>query len=185
MSATSLLQHQAFIRAQHFTEAFPASRALEVEDAEIERDELGVVCRCQSVYRARKLVGREFIREIAFDLAITIVLDAYAIAECFQNLLLAFHEPDLEEVLADGVTGAELQGFVKPSELISGLLFLNEDGAELPVRCQASDGGVVESFFVLTDPLAHLGDESGLKFLINFVGVHSCVSLVGVNTPHW
>ncbi len=182
--ALDLLQHETFVRAKGLGKSPPAIGALEIEDAEVERDELRVVCSHESVHGAGELVGRKFLREVAFHLAFAIVRDLHAIAECLEDLLLAFHEVDLEEVLAYRVAGAELEGLVKPDILVSGLFLLNEDGAELPVRSETAEGGVVESFFVLTDPLAHVGDESGLNFLINLVGVHSCFKLWEVNTPH-
>ncbi len=43
-----------------------------------------------------------------FDRSFAVVLDSHAVAESFQEILLTFHEVDLEEVLSDGVAGAEL-----------------------------------------------------------------------------
>ena len=57
---------------------------------------------------------------------------------------MTFHEPDLEEVLAHGVAGAELERFVKPSILINRLLLLNEDRSQLAIRRETPDGRVVE-----------------------------------------
>ena len=68
------------------------------------------------------------------------MFNAHAIAETLKNLLLALHEVGLENVLADGVACFRLEGFVKPGELVSDGLFLDENGPEATGRSESGNG---------------------------------------------
>ena len=86
-----------------------------------------------------------------------------------RSSFLPLHEPDLEEVLSDGVAGLELEGFVHPGDLINDGFFFDKDRTELTICSEAGDGSFVESAVVFPDPLEHVRDEGGIDGLVDFV----------------
>ena len=111
------------------------------------------------------------------------MFNAHTITKSDQKLLLAFHKIDLKKVLADGVARAELERFVKPSDLFGHRLLLHKDGTEFPVGGQGGNGRFVKLAVTFPDPEKHVADQGRVDFLIDFEGVHSLFCLGGVNTP--
>ncbi len=116
--------------------------------------------------------GSSFFGKIADDGALAIVRDAHAVAEHGEQRLLAGHQVGLQEVLADGVAGLELEGFVNPGVLLGHGFFLDEDGAELAVCGKGGDGGPVNIPVVGAEPIEDLGDKGGIDGGVEFVGFH-------------
>ena len=139
---------------------------------EIESDEFGVVTFEESFDGAFQLLVIEGVGQGAFDRSLTVVLDAQAIAEGDEQLLLSLHKISLKEVLTDGVAGAELERFVKPCDLLGHRLLFHKDRAELPCGGQAGHGGLVKLAFVFPEPEEHVTHEGGIDLLVNFEGFH-------------
>ena len=100
------------------------------------------------------------------------MLDAHAIAEVDEEGLLAFHEPDLEEVFSDDVLVAHFEGLVEPGDLLGDGLLGDEDGTQLAVLGEAGEGGLVEVAFFLAEVEEHFLHQGGVKLLVDLVDVH-------------
>lgn len=96
---------------------------------EVEGDEFWVVATDEGVDGGFEFWVIESFREGAVYGSFAIVFDAHAIAESDEDVLLAFHEVDLEKVLSHGVAGAEFERLVKPSDLFRDRFSLYENRA--------------------------------------------------------
>ena len=105
--------------------------------------------------------------------------DTHAIAKHREQGLLASHQISLQQVLADGLAGMKLEGFVNPGILLDQRFFLNENGAQLAIPCQRGDGGFVNILIIGAEPIKHLSDKSGIECGVEFVGFH------GVGKMRW
>ena len=110
------------------------------------------------------------------------MLDSQAIAESNQKLLLSFHEVNLKEMFANGITSFQFQGLMKPSDLLCDRFFLNEDRPEIPVCGEGRDRRFVKLTVVFPDPEKHVADGGRVDFLIDFECVHCGYGLRGFNT---
>ena len=68
---------------------------------------------------------------------------------------------------------------MKPRDLICGLFFHDEGGAEFAVRRKAGDDLLVEFFLVFTKLLEDVSDEDGVGGLVEFEGFHDEIGQVG------
>ena len=86
--------------------------------------------------------------------------------------MLGGHQVGLEQVLADGVAGVELERFVDPCVLLDHRFLLDENGAELAVSGKGGDGRVVDIPVVGAKPIEDLSDKGGVNGGVEFVGFH-------------
>lgn len=142
---------------------------------EVEGDERGVEHLEEALDGFLELGGVEGFGEVSGDLAIAVVLDAHAVAEGAQEVLVSLHEPDLQKVLADHVLGFEAQNFVHPGDLVRNRFFLEEDEAEFASLAERRESGLVETAFFGAHPHEHVLDEGGIDVLVEFVGFHVCL----------
>lgn len=163
---------EAIVGFEGLSEIIPAADGLEIKDVEVESDDLRVMLGQEIGDGLLEFFLFEGFGKASFDLALAIVRDFHAITEVLEDVLLAVHEPDLEEVFADGFAGAEFEGFVDEGDLVwDGLLF-DEDGAKLTVGSEGGDGLLVELSFFSAEPGEHIGDDGGVDFLVDLEGFH-------------
>ena len=170
--AGRLGEGDAVVLVDELGEVFPAGEGLLVEDVQVEGDELGIVFAEEGIDGGLEFGVVEGFGEVLLHGAFAVVGDAHAVAEVDEEGLLAFHEPDLEEVFADDVLVAELEGLVEPGDLVGDGFFLDEDGAQLAVLGEAGDGGLVEIPFLLAEVEKHFLHEGRVEFLVELVDVH-------------
>ena len=111
--------------------------------------------------------------------------DAHAIAEHSKQGLLAGHQIGLQQVLADGVAGLELEGFVYPCVLLYRGFFLDEDRAELAIPGEGCDCGPIHVLVVGAEPIEDLCNNSGIDGRVEFVGFHSGENWSGGESMRW
>lgn len=110
--------------------------------------------------------------KIADHLAVAVVFDVHAVAEGAEKVLMAFHEPHLQEVLTDEVLCFHFQDFVHVGNLILDRLFLQKDEPEIADFSKGGKGRLVEVSLFETHPLEHVGDQGGVDFVVDLVCFH-------------
>ena len=139
---------------------------------EVKGEQFGIEEVDEAVDGGGELFRIELLGQLPADGSLAIVRDAHAVAEHGEQRLLAGHQVGLHELLADGVTGVDPEGFVNPCILLGEGFLLNEDRAELAVCRQRGDGRLVNIAVIDAEPIEHLGDKGGVNGGVNFVGFH-------------
>ena len=116
--------------------------------------------------------GIEILRQVSDDRALAIVRDSHAVAEHREQRLLAGHQVGLQEMLTDGFTRFEFEGFMNPRVLLDHGFFLDENGTQLAIRGEGGDGGFVNVPIVGAEPIKNLSDKGGIDCGVEFVGFH-------------
>ena len=93
---------EALVALQFGSQFGPAAWDLLVEHLQIHRDQFGVVILKQEFDGVVEFTGIDGFGELSIHRAI-LVLDAHDVAEGTQHLLLATHQPGLQQVIANAV----------------------------------------------------------------------------------
>ena len=130
---------------------------------EVEGDDLRIEVAEESLDGGREFGFVEFTGQLALDGAFAVVIDLHTIAELDEQGLLELHEPDLQEVFADHVAAAQVEGLVHPGDLFDHRLFLHVDRTELASLRQAGHRALVDFTFLLAEGGKEFRDDGGIE----------------------
>lgn len=176
MRKNALRQYQLGIVCEALTEIFPATIALQIEHMQVKSDQLGLVVLQQFGDSSVETFVIERFRQITMDRSFAIVQNAQSIAESAKHRLMARHEPSLQQVLAEGVGGAQLQGLQNPLVLVCHGFLGNKLRSELTGVGKSRQGVLVDIFVIGPEPVQHLCDKSGVDGFVEFVRLHKMIA---------
>lgn len=151
----------------------PAALDLLVKAVEINGNNLWLVGLEKLVHCGVQLAAVNRLWKVAADSALAVVFDSHGVAECSQEVLLATHQPSLQEVFTNAAAGLVFEGVVKPCKLLFERLAFNEDGSKLPLPGKSGNRGLVNTAVLIAKPSEHFVDNILCDGGVNFVGFHN------------
>ena len=167
-----LRQREIRIVGEALAQVRPAPFLLHIEDVQVKAHDLGIVVLHQFGNAGVQTLVIENLGQIAVDGAFAIVQDAQRVAKGAEHGLMAGHEPGLEQVLAQGVRGTELQGLENPFVLIRHGLLGDVNRTKFAGIGQGGDAMLVNVFIVRPEPIEHLGHDGGIDGFVKIVRLH-------------
>jgi hypothetical protein len=101
------------------------------------------------------------------------MLNAYRIEKGYQHLGLTFEQPDLNDLLRQGITALDAHLIEEPGGLLLLRLALDEDGTQLLLDGEGVNGGTVGTSLLVpevSDDLRLKFGSDGLNQLMRFHG---------------
>lgn len=152
-------------------ERWPPTRLLRLEHPKVGRHQLGRAGFQQTIDGRADFVRIQLIRQF-LDTPLPVMRHSDAVEEIDEEILMAFEQPDLEDVFRRAVARLQLDRFDHPVDLRVQRLPLDEDGSEPALVGQGNQGSLVNVSVVFPEAAEDILRKLGGHGLEQLKGSH-------------